>query len=223
MTGRNVAKRVVEVLGPQQGAQVIKLADALMRDDDAAVAAFARCGGLPDGTEGVAGQRPSGPSERVVEVDLSVADANGKLKAFGGADSDRANALLIGKTVSAVSSSDEMTLAAMREMKPRDFLEGMALSLAVSAYAASADSFAHAKEARPLARSEHLLQATRSAMTALALIDAVRRFREDMPLTGNNVSNAGLAVRAGRESYNAYQRDLMRSRRALAKARQMDA
>jgi hypothetical protein len=250
---KDVAKRVVEVYGPQHGAQVIRLADALMRQDAAIIAAFAPGGesfgdslsqrkaaealgvdetkvrrdvrqSAADEAIDVAGPRPSVAGERVVEVDLSVADANGKLKDFGGAESDRANALLIGKTASAVSANDEITLAAMREMKPRDFFEGMALSLAAANYAAAMDGFALAKDARPLARGEHLLHATRCSMTALSLIDAVRRLRSGEPTVanGSNPVNAGPSQFAIREGHNAYQRDLMRRRRALAKARQIE-
>ena len=240
----DIEKRARAVLGPDTG-RMFAIAEALSsgKMDAAVIEAF---GSLPDGGAADAGaefraalDRPRSPS-RVVEVDLSGTCETGKLKAFGGAMSDRANALVIGKTVAAVSADDAATVAAMKELAPRDLGEGMLASLAVASYAAAMDSFAYARRARPIERGEHLAHATRCSMTHAALVDALQRTRDvssgrERQPEVNNEANVTPAVNEGlrplrqaherwREGYNASQRNLMRRRRAVAKARQqMDA
>ena len=89
----DLAKRVESILGPQQGAQVIKLADALMRDDDAAVAKT--LGGMRHETP----QPEPSPAAHRVTLAVSAPDA----RMAGGTDSAAFNAKIIRETLAALS------------------------------------------------------------------------------------------------------------------------
>jgi hypothetical protein len=147
----------------------------------------------------------------VVTVDLAEKDDAGKLKAFGGSASDKANMLVIGKTVLGAADTDgsadmKAILSALKALKPSNLASGMTASLMVQIYVAACDSLAKARRCASLIeRGEHLAHAARLAVTHTALADELGREG-----AAANLANA-------KESRRIYMRDLMRRRRALAK------
>jgi hypothetical protein len=121
---KDVAKRALEVLGPGQGAQVIKLADALMRDDDAAVAKT--LGGMRHETP----PQPE-PSAAMHHVTLAVSASDARM--VGGTDSAAFNAKIIRETLAALCSpnDDEVetkaqeVIAALSDIAPLNAREAL--------------------------------------------------------------------------------------------------
>lgn len=175
MTGRDIAKRVVEALGPQQGAQVIKLADALMRDDDAAVAKT--LGGMRHETP-----QPS-PAARRVTLGVSPSDA----RMAGGTDSAAFNAKIIRETLAALCSphDDEIetkaqeVIAALSDIAPLNAREALLVRRMVALDGMCMDNLRMARnlpESSPL-RGMLTGQALALDSAALALDEALSRRR----------------------------------------------
>jgi hypothetical protein len=93
MTERTIAKRAMEVLGPRQGAQVVKLADALMRGDAAAAKTLGRL------------RRETPPPSAAHSVALAVSASDARMA--GGTDSNVFNAKIVRETLAALCSPED--------------------------------------------------------------------------------------------------------------------
>jgi hypothetical protein len=167
---RDIAKRAVEVLGPGQGAQVIKLADALMRDDAAAAKALAP-------------QPELSPAAHRVTLAVSASDA----RMAGGTDSAAFNAKIIRETLAALCSpnDDEVetkaqeVIAALSDIAPLNAREALLVRRMVALDGMCMDNLRVARnlpEASPL-RAMLTGQALALDSAALALDEALSRRR----------------------------------------------
>lgn len=105
-----------------------------------------------------------------------------------------------------------ITPEAMKQPEAR--LTAMA-SLAALAFAAAINGYQRALAGNGASADAHLTQAARQSLTAASLIEALNG--------APNRSNRTVPVRSSRETWNAYQRDLMRRRRALKRESRLDA
>jgi hypothetical protein len=90
--------------------------------------------------------------------------------------------------------------------------EAALASLASLRYATAVRSYQKALATNGDLSAAHALNASRQSFTVAALVDAIN--------SASKPSKRTVPVRSSRESYNAYQRDLMRKRAAL---RRLDA
>ena len=140
MTDQDIARRAVEILGPRQGAEVVKLADALSRDDADALAKFLSLSN---------GDQSEPPPRKPRSFAVSAAQA----RAAGGTASHAFNVKIIRETVSACTSPDtadfkdsaKSALAALAALGPRDAFESHLASLLVAAQTAAMECFQHAR------------------------------------------------------------------------------
>src|SRR5262249_2186127 len=151
-------------------------------------------------------KRASSPAKQTRDIiDISRSEEErAALRSFSGSDDHNFTINLLGQVVAAHwqgnSSSDERqmdaTLAAMRDLKPRDPIEGMAIGQAIACHAAAMECYRRAMipdQTFPGWR-ESLNQANKLSRTYAALIEALGRHRSkgQRRITVEHVSvNAG--------------------------------
>jgi hypothetical protein len=174
----DLAKRAERILGPERSAQVIKLADALMRDDDAATANA--LGGMRHETPP---QTKPFPAAHRVTLAVSASDA----RMAGGTDSHPFNAKIIRETLAALCSpnDDEVetkaqeVIAALRHIGPLNAREALLARRMVALDGMCMDNLRLARnlpESSPL-RAMLTGQALALDSAALALDEALSRRR----------------------------------------------
>jgi hypothetical protein len=174
----DLAKRAERILGPERTAQVIKLADELMRDDDAAVAKT--LGGIRHETPP---QTKPSPAAHRGTLAVSASDA----RMAGGTDSAAFNAKIIRETLAALCSPDDdevetkaqEVIAALRDIGPLNAREALLARRMVALDAMCMDNLRLARnlpESSPL-RAMLTGQALALDTAALALDEALSRRR----------------------------------------------
>jgi hypothetical protein len=105
-----------------------------------------------------------------------------------------------------------VALIGPESLKPKGPAETMLANAAVLAHAAMVLSYQRGLAAHGALGDAYLTQGARQALAVAGLLDGLQR-------TQSKPASKRLSppVRSSRESYNAYQRDLMRRRKALAK------